>query len=278
MPMKTYKRKYASRRRVVRRAAYGRRPMSYRSTGRSNYSTIALRGQKNPFTRIGGSQIAFQSPILGNSTGVPQSLFTTHRYVENFSLYSDNTTGLTGAEIAFRLNSLYDPNFTTLGTLPSHQPRGFDQMSVLYATYVVYAVTVNVTVIGTGTTVSDNDGFVVGNFRGWSTGYSLPNKYLWEVAENPNNFVIRGQGQGADKGQISWQQKVYVADISGMPRSEIFNNSDFYGQTSANPAQTPFFSIAAGSASGTTGQEMKVMVAFEFHTKWFNRVNVNYSS
>lgn len=274
---KIYKgRKYASRRRAVRRAAYGRRNLSYRSSGRANYSAVAMRGQKNPFTRVGGNQIAFQSPILGNSTGVPEALFTTHRYCENFSLYSNNTTGLTGSEMAFRLGSLYDPNFTS-STLPSHQVRGFDQMSTLYNRYLVYAVTINVTVIGSGTTASDLDGFVVGNIRPWGSGYSLPNKYMWEVAENPNCFVLRGSRSGGDKGELSWQQKVYLADIEGKPRSQYWNDISYHGSASTDPSVTPYLSLAVGSASTSVSQEMKILVQLEYHCKWFVRTQVTYS-
>jgi len=274
MPMK--RKTYGSRRRTVRRAAYGRRRLSYRSSNRAQYSSLALRGQKTPFTRVGGNQIAFQSPLLGNSTGVPEVLFTTHRYCENFSLYSNNLTGLTGSEVAFRLNSLYAPNFTNV-TLPAHQPLGFDQMTGLFNRYLVYAVTLNVTVLGGGTAASDIDGMVVGNVRAYGSGYSLPNKYLWEVSENPQNFVIRGARAGADKGQLSWQQKIYLSDIEGKPRSAFFNDISYQGTSVTNPNITPYFSIAAGSASQTESQEMKVLVQIEYHTKWFNRIQPTYS-
>lgn len=52
--------------------------------------------------------------------------------------YAEAITGLGGAptvfDYQFRLNSLFDPNFTGAG----HQPRGFDQLAALYGRYRVY--------------------------------------------------------------------------------------------------------------------------------------------
>lgn len=52
--------------------------------------------------------------------------------------YAETITGLGGIpadfDYQFRLNSLFDPNFTGTG----HQPRGFDQISALYNRYRVY--------------------------------------------------------------------------------------------------------------------------------------------
>lgn len=57
-------------------------------------------------------------------------------------LYSDSsfqldvpiTTGSAGVTV-FRMNSVFDPDYTYTG----HQPRGFDQMALLFGKYVVHA-------------------------------------------------------------------------------------------------------------------------------------------
>lgn len=58
--------------------------------------------------------------------------------------YAEAITGLGGAptqfDYQFRLNSLFDPNFTGAG----HQPRGFDQLAALYGRYRVYRARVRV--------------------------------------------------------------------------------------------------------------------------------------
>lgn len=65
-----------------------------------------------------------------NRFGLPDTLITKVRYYEEVDLTS--TAGST-ATYAFRMNSLFDPNFTGAG----HQPYYFDQLSPLYSRYNV---------------------------------------------------------------------------------------------------------------------------------------------
>lgn len=52
--------------------------------------------------------------------------------------------GETTAPYMFRLNSLFDPNYTATSGLPDHQPRGRDQWATLYRRYCVVGAKVKV--------------------------------------------------------------------------------------------------------------------------------------
>lgn len=62
--------------------------------------------------------------------GFPNTLETTLRYSE--IVYLTSTSGSV-AQYAFRLNSLFDPNFTGTG----HQPYYFDQLAAVYKRYTI---------------------------------------------------------------------------------------------------------------------------------------------
>jgi len=78
-------------------------------------------------------------PISGrNGAFIAQSVSTRLKYTESFTV-----AGALGAMTnqVFRLNSLYDPDFTGGG----HQPMGFDQLAGLYNRYRVDKVNVRCT-------------------------------------------------------------------------------------------------------------------------------------
>jgi len=75
-----------------------------------------------------------------NFNTFPPTMFAQHKYVEDFNFFTDNLTGLMGTDYAFRLNSMYDPNFSGTG----HQPQGYDQMASVYGRYTVYKVRLSI--------------------------------------------------------------------------------------------------------------------------------------
>lgn len=68
--------------------------------------------------------------MYGINTGFPQQIKVRLRYVDEYVMTS--TAGSTVTQ-TFRMNSIFDPDFTGVG----HQPYGHDQWSPLYTTYVV---------------------------------------------------------------------------------------------------------------------------------------------
>lgn len=70
------------------------------------------------------------SPSAGPVNGFPEVLRTTLRYQDVYSLQS--ATGSADQRI-FRLNSLYDPDYSGGG----HQPLYFDQLAAIYSSYRV---------------------------------------------------------------------------------------------------------------------------------------------
>ncbi len=75
-------------------------------------------------------------------------------YMDTQSRSTSGAVGVNGVNWQYRLNSLFDPDFTTGG----HQPRGRDQWSAIYQNYYIPSCTIAVKMANTGLT---ND------FGGW---------------------------------------------------------------------------------------------------------------
>lgn len=208
-----------------------------------------------PFSTVNAGTTVSGGSLV-NRSFLPQTMITQHRYVEQVTLTAEGVSGLTGNEVAFRLNSLYDPNFSLVG----HQPYGYDQMGQLYQKYCVYKVHMQVRVQNQ----TSNQPECCINVRPFNNGaYTLTNKKPWEEMERPGNVVITCNGE-----LKTWDQTIYIADIEGVPRSKVFDEDNFSAVVGNSPTRSPYFSVACGSSSGSTPSDITITVAFVFHTVW----------
>lgn len=188
---------------------------------------------------------------------MPEHLYTQHRYVKTVVFTTDNFTGLVPNEVAIRLNSLYDPEFVIGG----HQPLGFDQITPIYNKYKVYKVKAQVRVLSW----SAPGMCVYVNFRPSTSTYSLPNKMTGEIQEQPCNTVIDAQ----DPRQ--YDTEVFVADVQGVPRQQIWVDEYYSGTATSNPSSTPYMSVCAGNYGNVTGTSVSVMISLTFFARWSNQ-------
>lgn len=202
--------------------------------------------------------------LLGLRSFMPPSIVTTHRYVERLTLTNENTTGITGSEIAFRLGSMFDPNFTGVG----HQPWGFDQMAAIYQQYQVYKVKVAFRIFSSEGAAA----FLAINVRPAVSGYNLQNKFGYEIIERSGNTLIQmdnASGNGTrTEGDIVWQAEYYLADIEGLSRLEYSNDTTYKGLSSGNPTKTPIMSVVCGSNEPVPGCTVKGHIEIEYFCKW----------
>lgn len=238
-------------RRTTRRAKYNTGDKSV-SWGKGAKSVIT---QRSPaFSKNLGSALHVDRPLVEGGA-FPATMFTKLRYSQQLILYTDNLTNRTGSEVAFRLGSLFDPDFTTTG----HQPLGFDQLAAIYKLYRVYKVDIQVRVTGRfGSGVT----FVVAGVRSSLASYQLGGlKSGQEVIEQPANTVL-----DAALNQ-TWEQSYYLADIEGISRQRLMTDDQYNSSVTTNPYLTPYLALAAGTwdepASASNGAY--VVVNFVFH-------------
>lgn len=207
--------------------------------------------------------LIYWNPPMGTIGYMPRAFYTQHRYCEELALTSDNTTGLTGSEYKFRLNSLNDPNETGVG----HQPLGYDQLAEIYKRYCVWKVDINVKITAT----SHANSFV-------AMRYSSSNNVTYNVGGLKTQDQILEQSntacvEGFVGNQIQLPSLV-IADIQGAKRNQIFDDVLFSAAPGANPAAVPRFGIAVGNTDEVTGATVKCIVTFVFHTMWSERFQV----
>lgn len=244
-------------RRVYRRAKFG---TGDKSAGYGKATRTSLTVKKPAFSFNTGDAHHIDRPLVEGGA-LPAALFTKHRYSEQLILYTDNLTNRTGTEVAFRMNSLYDPNFSSV---LNHQPLGFDQFAAMYKVYRVYKVDVQVRIVGKfGTAVT----FLAVNVRPGQTTYQLGGlKNGAEILEQPSNTIM-----DAAINQ-SWAQTYYIADVDGVTRQRVMSDDQYCASVSNNPALGPYLSVACGTwdepASASNGAY--AVVSFVYHTMWSN--------
>jgi len=263
MPFKNYN--------ARRRRAFGRRRKFNRKTApglvglggvRNNpMSRNATQWQKTPYAYATGSAKVIGGNIIAKGY-MPPTLFCQFRYSQQVTLSNDNTTGRTGSEHAWRLNSLFDPDFTAVG----HQPRGFDQMAAIYNKYVVYKVHIQLRKLQ-HTFGSDTGNFIALNVRQGDNAYVLSGvKTADEIQEVAGNTVI-GLSAQAER-MVDYE--FYIADLLGIPRTQIFNDELYGAATNANPSRTAYTSVAMGNFNDVTGQSAIVLMSMVFYARMQN--------
>lgn len=172
-----------------------------------------------------------------------KSLRTSLKYVEIIQL----NPGVAGipASYVFSANGLFDPNFTGVG----HQPRGFDQLKVLFDHYIVMNSTIKVTFMS-----------------GASQSISLIcGVNLQDDSTAEGNMIEAMENRQCAYGPLPMQN-------SSLTRSLKFNSNSFfsikdrdlYGTAGSNPADQAWYVIFAQPTYGTDAEACDVMVEITY--------------
>lgn len=260
-PYANFRRRYRKTTRAILRAPVRapfrapRRPYAQRVNAKSIISRVP-----RPFGINLGDMLHVDR--LANGRGAfPNELYCSLRYTDFLSSSADNLTGLTGSEVAYRLNSLFDPYFSGGG----HQPLGFDQLTPIYGQYTVYKVDVQVRVtsyVGTG------DPFLAVNVRPSTSTYVLSGlKNAGEILEQPNNTVLDGTIKQ------SWNQTFWIGSIEGLPNSKIMSENNYSAVSTTNPSNTPYLSLACGTyqTPASSTNSVYYQISFVFHARFSNQ-------
>lgn len=168
--------------------------------------------------RKGGRRLA-----RGGHTGVvpaqPRTMVVKFDYHLNLTL-TEAAAGI-GESYVFRLNSLYDPNSTGVGS----QPTGYDQWSALLERSVVYLCTVDLQMSNAGTQPQQMGCFAI------SGASPIPGATAW-----PSQYGAVSKLRAVTGNNIFALRRTYdIAKLLGVPRSRIFSEED-YSESPAGPA------------------------------------------
>ncbi len=185
------------------------------------------------------------------------------RYSEQLSLNTGTIQGFYGSEYSFRLNSIFDPDFTSGG----HQPYGFDQMAAWYNRYLVTRARVELTVTDPGA-----DGIFFGAMIRTTAGAaSIANESIGEHDERQGCMTKPLNNTGSQVAPLIFDLPLHV--VHGMTKTEWVGGIDTHGATvSANPSLVSFLSFAVANASSASNVAVKVLVRITYDVEFSERL------
>lgn len=187
------------------------------------------------------------------------------RYAQTISL-ATGTAGVLGTQQIFRLNNLFDPDYTGSG----HQPYGLDQVGPLYGKYQVNSVKVTLMWHTSGGAaelmgcykcqVNTN----AGNLTGISCDYAT---------EQPQTATCLISGDGNLR-VVEQNFTVQLHKLFNVTKSEYKDSNyiaDGYG--ASYPESTAQLLISVGSPAGNAGQTIVCQVILDYNATLFGRID-----
>jgi len=242
----------------------GESPGEYTSPAQSKQSRSGRRARRD---RDQGQLVSFDDatnaswPSRNYLHPFPPSWNGKLRFSVQGSL-SSTTSGACGTEWVFRLNSLYDPDFTYTG----HQPYGYDQLSAIYGQYVVNAV--DVEILATDPTADGAALCAVVQPSQASTTVSgkLPDQ-ISEQEFGAVGFINNTGGQ-----KIAMRRTFQLHQVEGISRAQYDTQLSVYGAAvSANPSLSPWLRVALADMNGASGTVVRIMFNLVYHAKFYRR-------
>lgn len=191
-------------------------------------------------------------------SSIPDRLYTRMGY----SMSTTLTSTLSPAYNIFRLNSLYDPDYTGAGG----QPLARDQWANFYNRYLVYGVSYKVTFINTSTSEQVYCWVVPKNVTAVSTSAQV----LFEkpYAKNRILGVESGKSIGTIKGYASAAKA--LGYTKQQYQSEKANSSEF----NSNPASEGFLHVYSQAADETTSVTVRIRVVLTYYVCLSERLSL----
>lgn len=189
--------------------------------------------------------------ILKGISTFPDSLITKLKYVDTMDL----TTTLTNR--AYAINGLFDPDISGAG----HQPLAFDQLMTLYSEYEVFASKVFLYATNNNTIE-----YILNIYP--SITLSFPTAISTSQEQNYSKSIIISDAGAANKNFLS--NYIAIRKLEGRRTYSI----NYVGNASANPSNTRYWLIQAGSLDGTSGMNAQVRIKIVYYAKFFRRISL----
>lgn len=197
----------------------------------------------------------------------PQRLSTSLDYLFEDRITTDGTAaGLVGAEKVFRMNSIYDPNYTDATGKNNTTVTGHGVYAGIYNKYLVDAVTF--TVVWSNPSI-DGVAPVV------SCNQTLPiqSQDVRTVGERQYNYVYPMVNSGKQK--VTRTYKIKPWTLLGLSKLEYYANASVYcSNISSNPAQECYIRIGAAMLdddSGLLSQSVMCTLRIRYHVTLYDR-------
>lgn len=180
-------------------------------------------------------------------------LITRMKYTDNVTI---STLPTVTSSYEFRLNSVYDPNYTGSG----HQPYGFDQLAALYSRYRVFATKWIIQIPPT----SDVLHMAVLPVNGATTITSFT-----QVAEYPKAMV---KSCSAATNTTYFKGKCYLPRLGGDKRSEYKSDDRFGALCTTNPTEDMKLQFYQYNPSASATVTTRFFITLIYYTEFYDPI------
>jgi len=195
--------------------------------------------------------------------GFPDRLVTKLRYCDVVYL---SGAGVTLRQNLFRMNSLYDVDYTGAG----HQPMWHDQLAAIYARYRVLGSKAKVTFVPI--TVNGDETSVVGPWHvgvtGKQTGAALTAGSYNYMEDGDNDWAVLADRQGSPGVVTKYLTFSPKRDLGYEPDDDVVSAA--FGST---PSSVYYLNAWSIDHSTTATSNMMVTVDIEFTVEVYQRLN-----
>lgn len=170
----------------------------------------------------------------------------------------------TGIATFFRLNSVYDPDASGVGTTAA----GYSTWAAQFYNYRINRVTVRLRAVGQGST---GGAITLGCLPVPAQPVLPTNPVLWRSARGSSHQLVVPQ---ADGGINSWTvARTYdLPRWLGVTKQQYYNDMDFSGTVGSNPLRQLYFAVTVCSCMGSTPARIVYQVDISYEVEWFNPV------
>lgn len=251
--------------RKTRRILPLRRPLaaagSAYSLAKRNFAYVRKVPRAIKFDRPIGLPSAVGSLKLANTGFFPLEMWGEMRYQEGAYL-TTGSSGTTGTELIWRLNSVYDPNFQVGG----HQPNEFDQAAALYSNYQVMSCRVQIVWNYSGV-----NGLIclaqVSNYANTLTTNGLS---PYSVAERPMTRSLFVNATG-DHTQQTMDFEVDMAGITGVSKNEYRTNELYQSLVTGDPNYQIVVRLNCGATGGQSTENVIAHLYLTYKVRFWNK-------
>lgn len=216
-----------------------------------NYGRRYNRYNKKPVRRI---YRRYKSSARYGSQGLPKIVYTKLNFCEVYSLSYTNPTV---SNYAFRLNSIYDPDYTNIGK----QPYMRDQFAALYGRYCVTGAKVKA-YITTNTSAIDS----IVTMRANTSTSTIADLQL-EIERGAYRTVVTNERPGRLNGYYS------IAKVWGTSKNKVLTDDLFSAQVGANPNNAVYLQVAFESMDQSTSASIQVQLQVTYYVKFYDRTD-----
>lgn len=190
---------------------------------------------------------------------MPNTIVMKHRYVQSFQLVNTGTPTVP-AHQQFRLNSLYDPDYSGTG----HQPYYYDQLAALYNYYTVYGCSVEIEA-GTETTTS-----TVLLVMGPALDSATPTDLELQKERPQSRWAMLDAG-----GEAKTIQRYYrIHSIFGRTKRQVLSDDTFSATSNNNPYKQVYLNINAIATDKTAVATVNCNITITYYAQWYGRADI----